>query len=152
MPRECMFCICVCAGSDIWKMDKNKAKTDKNEHENGKCQKPKPGKSKSQRKSSKFQNHPWRIKDCQKWSLEQRFKSWQNQSLIFQRLSILVLWRYFGEMTTQALKLSKIDNKSPWKLILKIYRFSPCCLHNYISGPCKLILGLNLNTQSDPHP
>ena len=30
------FCICVCAGTDMWKMDKNKPKTDKNEHEIGK--------------------------------------------------------------------------------------------------------------------
>ena len=31
-------------------MDKNDAKTDKNEHENGKCQKPKSGKQNDQRK------------------------------------------------------------------------------------------------------
>jgi hypothetical protein len=30
------FCICVCVGTDMWKMDKNKPKTDKNEHEIGK--------------------------------------------------------------------------------------------------------------------
>jgi hypothetical protein len=41
------------------KMNKNDAKTDKNEHENGKCQKPKPGKSNGQSQSSKRHNQPW---------------------------------------------------------------------------------------------
>ena len=69
MPRECMFCICVCAGTDMRKMNENKAKTDKNKHENGKCQKPQPGKQNDQgklklslevlRDSESFNSSPW---------------------------------------------------------------------------------------------
>ena len=40
------------------KTDENQRKPDKNEHENGKCQKPEPGKSNGKRKAQNIQNPP----------------------------------------------------------------------------------------------
>ena len=52
MPKKSVLCVCNRAGTDISKITTKSKKTDKNEHENGKCQIPKPGKSNSQSLSS----------------------------------------------------------------------------------------------------
>ena len=51
MPKKSVFC--DRAGTDISEITTKSKKTDKNKHENGKCQKPKPGKSNSQSKAHK---------------------------------------------------------------------------------------------------
>ena len=56
MPKIFYFCVYECAGTDISQTDEKQRKPDKNEHENGKCQKPEPGKSNSQSQSSNSQN------------------------------------------------------------------------------------------------
>lgn len=53
------------------KNEQKQDKTDKNEHENGKCQKPKPGKSNGQSLSSKSKIQPWKFIKCQEKSLEE---------------------------------------------------------------------------------
>ena len=37
MPKNCMFCVCEYAGTDITQKDEKQAKTRQNEHENGTC-------------------------------------------------------------------------------------------------------------------
>ena len=59
MPKKSVFC--DRAGTDISEITTKSKKTDKNEHENGKCQIPKPGRSNSQSLSSKSQIQPWRF-------------------------------------------------------------------------------------------
>ena len=78
-------------------MDVNSRKTDKNEHENGKCQKPKPGKSNGQKKSSKV------------------LKS----SLEIQILSEIVLGAKFEELAISVPQVSESVRYGPLKISLK---------------------------------
>ena len=58
MPKIFYFFDYEYAGTDIWEKGRKTKKTRQNEHENGKCQKPEPGKSKSQKKAKKFKVNP----------------------------------------------------------------------------------------------
>ena len=68
------------------KKDEKQRKPDKNEHEIGKCQKPEPGKSKSQSQSSNCQSQPFNNQKRQKMALGITLEKLQFWSLSFEDL------------------------------------------------------------------
>lgn len=115
-------------------MDKNQAKTDKNEHENERRSKAGAGEGNKLKKSKWIYGIS---KSCIKdpWTKFEEFGKISPPSFI--KLQKWSLEEIIAEKSNLVPHESENYKRGPWIVFLKIYRFGPCCLQNYINGHCK---------------